>query len=135
VARALQSAEAEALLQELRAKSGPEGPSSKAHSRALVAAAAAPRGRIGIDVEFHAPGRRIRDVARWLMGADARDDGAAYRVFTFYEAYFKAVGVFPSAAAMRAIAGNVEGRCKVDEFDVLHRIAERDFTLTLVWSA
>lgn len=133
VARAQQSAAAESLLQELRAVGQRPGASSKAHSRTLVAAAVAPNGPVGIDVEYHAPGRRIREVARWLMGADVGDEGAAYRVFTFYEAYFKAMGVFPSAETMRSVAGAENDLCVLEGLNVLACVVERDFTLTLVW--
>lgn len=136
VVRAEQSAAASALLEELRAEAGPtDGPSSKAHSRALAAAAVVRTGRVGVDVEFHAPGRRIEAVARWLMGADAPDVGAAYRVFTFYEAYFKAIGEFPKPEAMRVVAGNTDASGEVAGVQFLHRPIEEMFTLTLVWSA
>jgi hypothetical protein len=133
--RAEQRAGAEALLNTLRIDTGcGGGAASKAHSRALVAAAVMAAGCVGVDVEFHAPGRRIEAIAHYLMEADAPDVSAAYRVFTYYEAYFKAVGEFPSPAAMRAVAWNTEPDYVVDGMCVLHRLIENDFTLALVWS-
>lgn len=133
LARSVQSAAAEELLRTLPASA--DGASSKAHSRALVAAVAGPNGRVGIDVEYHAPGRRIGAVARYLMQADAADDLAAYRVFTFYEAHFKALGAFPEPALMRAVAAQGGAGYSLEgDVNVLHLIVESDFTLTLVWS-
>lgn len=132
--RGIQSASADALLRELRAQDGAlSGPSSKAHSRALVAAAVGKKGVLGLDVEFHAPGRPIEAIARYLMGMSPANAEAAYRVFTFYEAYFKATGAFPSAAAMRAIAEIEESECVIDGLRVHHCTIERGFTMALAW--
>jgi hypothetical protein len=134
VARSLQSATAEALLQELRAQTGIAGPSSKAHSRALAAAAVA-RARVGIDVEYRAPERRIEEIASYLMGTSPHDASAAYRVFTFREAYFKAFGDWPDKHLMREAANAAEpGEWACGLVRVRHESIGEDFNLTLVWS-
>jgi hypothetical protein len=134
VARSLQSAAAEALLQELRAQTGIAAHSSKAHSRALAAAAVA-RARVGIDVEYRAPERRIEEIGAYLMGTPPRDASAAYRVFTFREAYFKAFGEWPDLALMHRAADAAEpGDWACGRVNVRHVPIGEDFNLTLVWS-
>lgn len=134
VARAVQSAAAADLLAALRQRAGvAEGPSSKSHSRDLVAAALAQTGRVGIDVEYRAPGRRIEQVAEHIMHAPAAHADAAYRVFTFWEAYFKAFGAWPEKALLREVAASAEPLQRAGGVSLLHRVAEGDFALTLVW--
>jgi hypothetical protein len=135
VRHAVQSAAASDLLAALRQRAGvAEGPSSKSHSRDLVAAALAPAGRVGIDVEYRAPGRRIEQVAEHIMHAPAADADAAYRAFTFWEAYFKAFGEWPDRALLRSVAGSREQVQRVGSVSLLHRAVETDFALTLVWA-
>ena len=135
VSRALQSAAAAGLLAELRQSTGVSGgPSSKSHSRDLVAVALAETGRVGIDVEYRAVGRPIEKIAHHLMDAAPSDALAAYRVFTFWEAYFKAFGHFPEKALLRAVAGSVAAAQELDGLCVLHHTIEGDFSLTLVWA-
>jgi hypothetical protein len=134
VARSLQSAAAEALLQELRARTGISKHFSKAHSRALAAAAVA-QSRVGIDVEYRAPGRRIEDIVVLLMGARPLDEEAAYRVFTFREAYFKAFGIWPDRDLLRRAADAAEpGDWRAENVRIRHEPVGDDFNLTLVWS-
>lgn len=110
------------------------GPASKAHARALMAAAVSPSGQVGVDVEFFAPGRPIQAIAHWLMAAAARDDLAAYRVFTFSEAYFKAFGDWPARELLRDVAEATAPQYVVgDAVQVLHEPIGQDFLLTLVW--
>jgi len=135
VPRALQSAAANALLEDLRARTGIRaGPSSKAHSRDLAAAALG-EGRIGVDIEYRAPGRPIRAIAHHLMGSAAETEPAAYRVFTFREAYFKAFGDWPSPTLLRLAAGAAEpGRWACGGLQIRHEPICEDFSLTLVWT-
>jgi len=134
-ARAMQSAAAETLLQSLQAH-GPGGAVSKAHARGWVAAAAAVEGNVGIDLEFRQPGRDIAAIAQWLLDRPVDDAASAYRVFTYREAYFKALGDWPSSRLLRAVA---EARAPdfqtPDGFNVRHEAVGGDFVLTLVWSA
>jgi hypothetical protein len=133
VAHALQSAEAADLLAVLRQRTGlAEGPSSKSHSRDLVAVALAEDGRIGVDVEFRAPDRPIEKIAAHL-GAPVADVAAGYRVFTFWEAYFKAFGDWPEKGLLRAVAGSSEPLQQAGGMAMLHQVVERDFAFTLVW--
>lgn len=132
--RAVQSAAAESLLQRLRA-GDQTGVFSKAHARGLVAAAVAEQGCVGIDLEYRQPGRDIVAIARWLMGAPARDEASAYRAFTYREAYFKALGDWPSQALLRCAAGAEATDFRTpDGLNVRHEPAEEGFVLTLVWS-
>ncbi|HVZ99872.1 MAG TPA: 4'-phosphopantetheinyl transferase superfamily protein [Caulobacterales bacterium] len=133
--RAVQSGAAEKLLQDLRRASGVEaGAWSKSHARTCAAAALAPRGGVGIDVEFRAPGRRIVEIAQVLAGAPVANDAAGYRLFTFREAYFKAFGRFPAPPLLRDVAGRRERIFQTGAFDVLHEAIAPDFMLTLVWT-
>jgi hypothetical protein len=132
--RALQSNGAEALLDALRGQAGGGGQSSKAHARAMMAAALAPQGRVGVDVEYRAPGRPILAIAQFLMGTLAPNEDSAYRVFTFREAYFKAWGEWPERALLREVAASdaLSYRLGAD-VNVLHEAVHPDFLLTLVW--
>lgn len=135
VPRVQQSAAASHLLAHLRRESGLlDGPSSKAHSRAWAAAAVAGEGRVGIDIEYHTPDRPIARIAAWLMKAEAPDDTAAWRVFTFYEAYFKAMGETPSKPLMRDVAGANDARLQIGAVSVLRTAPAPSLTLTLVWT-
>lgn len=135
VPRLAQSAAAADLLAELRGTTGlAGGPSSKSHSRDLVAVALAETGRVGIDIEYRAPGRPIEKIAGYLMRANAPGHEAAYRVFTFYEAYFKAMGAFPEPHLLRAAALITIPLAEVGTVRVLHHDVEGAFALTLVWA-
>lgn len=133
--RPAQSEAANRLLADLRREGGqPDGASSKAHARTAIAVAVTPTGRIGIDIEYRAPDRPIRDIARLLMNETPADDAAAYRVFTFHEAWFKAFGEMAGAERLRAVAG-LDARLHrmADGVNVLHEAINADFVLTLVW--
>ena len=135
VPRLVQSAAAADLLADLRGASGvAQGPSSKSHSRDLVAVALAEAGRVGIDIEYRAPGRPIEKIAGHLMRADPPGQEAAYRVFTFYEAYFKAMGAFPEPTLLRAAATITAPVSEVGAVRMLHHDVEDAFALTLVWA-
>ena len=135
IARVRQSAVAADLLEDLRRSAHlAAGPASKAHSRALAAAAVAAEARVGIDVEYLAPERDIRAVARYLMDAPVSDEAAAYRVFTFREAYFKAVGHMPGRPLLRQVANARAPRFEITGgLAVLHEPVAEVFLLTLVW--
>ncbi|MBX9747440.1 MAG: 4'-phosphopantetheinyl transferase superfamily protein [Hyphomonadaceae bacterium] len=136
LARAMQSDAAEELCAVLRRDTGiAAGPSSKSHSRAVVAAALARAGHVGIDVEFRAPGRPIDKIALFLSGAAVTGEDAGYRVFTFREAYFKAFGDWPEKALLRDVGSRIEARYSMAGIQVLHEAVYGDFMLTLVWRA
>jgi len=136
IARRIQSATGEELNGVLRWRTGiASGVTSKSHSRAVVASALARTGRVGIDVEYRAPGRAIEKIARFLMDADVRDDAAGYRVFTFREAYFKAFGDWPEKTLLRDVASRRDERYRLGALEVHHTDVADAFTLTLVWSA
>lgn len=136
-AYAIQSAAASDLLRELSGQPGfGAASSSKAHSRSLVCAAVAARGVVGVDVEYRAPGRPMDAIAAYLMGAPAQDEAAAYRMFTFREAYFKAIGTWPDKPLLREVAAIREPTYSVtDALQVMHAAIDDDFYLTLVWRA
>ncbi|MEJ0058676.1 MAG: hypothetical protein WDM79_03370 [Terricaulis sp.] len=140
IPRADQSPAAADLLDALRRETGvAEGPSSKSHSRVVVAAALAERGRLGIDVEYCDAGRDLAGLSRYLLGADAALHVAAfYRLWTFHEAYFKAFGVASDRALRRAV---LEARAPLGEpvevasgVRVMHAAPVDGFVLSWVWS-
>jgi hypothetical protein len=134
--RAAQSASADEVLRQLRYRSGiSAGPSAKSHSRAMAAAAVAPNGHIGIDVEYRSPGRPIRAIVRLLAGEGAGDEKTAYRVFTFVEAYFKAFARLPDRPLTHAVACATEPLIRPrGDMGVLHIAPAQAFVLTLVWT-
>lgn len=132
--RAQQSATAETLLRDLPV--GAPVASSKAHARGLAAAAAVSAGRVGVDLEYIADGRDIAAIARWLMDAEPRDELAAYRAFTFREAYFKCEGAWPAKHVLRAVAAAEAEEFRTAEgLSALCEVVAPRFLLTLVWSA
>ena len=138
---ARQSRAAAELLGRLAEREGPPYAFSKSHSRAAVAVAMtqSPEISVGIDVEWVAPERPVAAIARTLMGEDSPTDITVadfYRLWTFYEAHFKATQCAPPRPAMvefiAARAGDgvrrlCDGTCVVE-----HRVTE-DFQLCLVW--
>lgn len=133
LARLEQSAAAQSLLGRLAPKGAHA--SSKAHARAMAAAAVAPEGRIGIDVEYRAPGRPIEAIAEFLLGAPPSTTAAAYRAFTFHEAYFKAFGAAPSAELAIAEAHIEEPLWRPSsDLSVLHIAPAPNFVFSLVWT-
>ncbi len=131
--RLVQSAAAEDLLGDLRRLTDGAGASSKSHARACVAAGLAFEGPVGIDVEYRAPGRPIEAIAHYLMGTHAPDETGAYRVFTFREAYFKALGDWPARDALQIAATATADRYRIGDLNVLHEEISPEFLLTLVW--
>lgn len=135
VPRPQQSAAAAQLLADLRADARLEaGPSSKAHSRAWAVAAIAAEGRVGIDIEYCSKDRPIAAIASWLMKEAVADAAMGWRVFTFYEAYFKAMGAAPSAALMRDAARANADQFVLADVTVLHAMPAGGVTMTLVWT-
>jgi hypothetical protein len=134
IARARQSAAAAELLADLRRRAHlAAGRASKAHSRALAAAAVS-QGRVGVDIEYLAPERDICAIARHLMDAPAPGPGGAYRVFTFREAYFKALGSMPDRSLLRLVGDVEAARFEIPGgLAVLHEPVGEVFVLTLVW--
>jgi hypothetical protein len=135
-----QSLAAAALLDELRRVTGvAAGPSSKSHSRALVAAALSDEGRVGIDVEYCDAGRDLAGLSRYLLGADAPalDLSDFYRLWTFHEAYFKAFGVASDVALRRFVLGARGAFGETFEVAtgvcVMHAAPADGFALSLVW--
>jgi hypothetical protein len=136
LARAVQSAAAEELCAVLRRDTGiADGPRSKSHSRAVVAAALARDGQVGVDVEYRSPGRPIDKIARYLSGGEVSSEDAGYRVFTFREAYFKAFGDWPETALLREVADAAGARYALGPVQILHEDVFGEFMLTLVWRA
>jgi hypothetical protein len=132
--RAAQSAAAETLLAALR-QGARAGAASKAHARGLVAAACAPEGPVGIDLEYCEPKRDIAEIGAWLMGAPAPDDQGAYRAFTYREAYFKALGDWPARTLLRVAAEARETQFRTpDGLTVRFERVAPDFVLTLIWN-
>jgi hypothetical protein len=138
---ARQSAAAAELLERLAGWEGPPRAFSKSHSRAAVAAAITPNPHIsvGVDIEWMAPERPVAAIARSLMDDDAPVDITVadfYRLWTFYEAHFKATQCAPPRPAMlefiAARAGDGVRRLGDGTHVVEHRVTE-DFQLCLVW--
>jgi phosphopantetheinyl transferase len=134
-----QSPAAAALLNALRRETGvAEGPSSKSHSRAVVAAALGEHRRIGIDVEYCDARRDLAGLSRYLLGADAAALSLSefYRLWTFHEAYFKAFGAASDVTLRRAVleagASAGEARDVAPGVSVMHAWPVEGFALTLV---
>lgn len=134
--------EAETLLRRMVERSGRSLASSKSHSRAAVAVAVCgmPGVVIGIDVEWIAPERPIRAMARNLLGEEAPDIALHdfYRLWTFRESYFKAFQCAPSPAMtlefLSCSASLTIHRLGVGVNVLEHRLAADAFQLCLVWS-
>jgi hypothetical protein len=139
IARAHQSAAAQALLESLKAGFAPRI-SSKSHSRTAIAAAAGTAGitNLGVDLEYMDPARPFAALAGFLIGAETMPVGAAgfYRCWTFAEAHFKAFQKLPLEGGIRRVAAlsDSDERCQLDDGThvLLQRIADR-FQLCLVW--
>ena len=137
--RESQSAEAEALLRDLRSASGlAAGPSSKSHSRALSAAACAEAGQVGVDVEWFGAARNMGGLSRFLLDTDDGADDALglLSVWCYREAYFKAFGDFPTLAQRRALFGRPRlwGEAQAaEDCRVLFQRLDGDFLLCALW--
>jgi phosphopantetheinyl transferase len=123
------------LLEALRARTGAvSGWSSKTHSRALAAAALSTSGPVGIDAEFEAPERDICTIASMLADAPVGASAQGYRIFTYYESYFKATGDVPRRELLQVVANaSAAFYATPDGLSVLHETPAPHFTLTLVW--
>lgn len=143
--RAEQSLAAAGLLARLGDGSfDPDGPAatSKSHSRSLVAAAriTGPQAKVGIDIEYRAEGRNLAPIAAMLL--ESSQPGLAnedfYRMWTVYEAYFKAVGQHPPAGLLRRVAQSPPppGRaCQLAPgVGFLHETVAEAFALSVIWA-
>lgn len=134
--KALESAAARALQAEL-------DPSatvfSRSHGRGLIAAAVAapPIVRLGIDVEWIDPRRRMAEIAEHYLGAaEAVTPEQFFRGWTFGEAWFKAFGNDPEPTLIRIAGGNTASDpIPVGEAWLLQTLPEPGFVMSLVWSA
>jgi len=114
---------------------------SKSHSRALLAAAAGdvPGLRLGIDIEWMAPGRSFGTIARTFLPDVSPQIGMAefYRGWTFFEAYFKTFGHFPRQELVAdVIAHAPDDRVQAlgERIWMLQRCVAENFRLCLVWT-
>lgn len=133
--KALESAAARALQAEL----DPAAPLfSRSHGRGLVAAAVAapPITRLGIDVEWIDPRRRMADIAEHYLGAaQAVTPEQFFRGWTFGEAWFKAFGHDPVPDLIRMAGGNTAAEpIRVGEAWLLQSLPQQGFVLSLVWA-
>ncbi|MDO9337031.1 MAG: 4'-phosphopantetheinyl transferase superfamily protein [Caulobacter sp.] len=133
--KALESAEARALQAELDPAASVF---SRSHGRGLIAAAVAapPVTRVGIDVEWIDPGRRLAAIAEHYLGAaEAVTPEQFFRGWTFGEAWFKAFGRDPTADLIRMAGGNLsEAPLAVGDAWLLQTLPEPGFVLSLVWT-
>ena len=141
VSRAEQSAAAQRLLDRLEGNASPTIVWSKSHSRAGIAVAVGNADGIslGIDLEWVSADRSYRAIARDLLGDDSGDISAAdfYRLWTFYEAFFKAFQRTPRRELLREIVTHTAEPSAFrlsDGTRVLQRSTPPGFQLSLVWS-
>lgn len=135
--KALESAAARALQDDLD-----RSPSlfSRSHGRGLIAAAVAapPVTRLGIDVEWIDPRRRMAEIAAHYL--DAAPEGLTpeqfFRGWTFGEAWFKAQGADPDPALIRLAGSNLsEGPVALgDDAWLLQTRPAPGFVMSLVWA-
>lgn len=133
--RALESAAARALQAELDPAASLF---SRSHGRGLIAAAVAapPVTRLGIDIEWIDPRRRMAQIAEHYLGApEAVTPEQFFRGWTFGEAWFKAFGHDPPPDLIRIAGGNLSAEpVRVGEAWLLQTLPEPGFVLSLVWS-
>lgn len=110
---------------------------SRSHGRGLIAAAVAgpPITRLGIDVEWIDPRRRMAQIAEHYLGAaEAVTPEQFFRGWTFGEAWFKAFGRDPEPALIRIAGGNTSSEpVAVGDAWLLQALPEPGFVLSLVW--
>ena len=132
--KALESAAARALQAELDPAATVF---SRSHGRGLIAAAVAgpPVTRLGIDVEWIDPRRRMAQIAEHYLGAaEAVTPEQFFRGWTFGEAWFKAFGRDPEPALIRIAGGNTSAEpVAVGDAWLLQALPEPGFVLSLVW--
>jgi hypothetical protein len=132
---------AEALAQAAGLAEAPDLAQSRSHCRGFVAAAVGAGSglRLGVDLEYDAPGRPIAEIAALYLGAPVPDlsPGAFYRAWTVGEAWVKAFGARPEAALVRLVLDRevADGRVyRLGEAAVMHDTPAPGFRLSLVWS-
>ncbi|NBB14687.1 hypothetical protein GVN21_04835 [Caulobacter sp. SLTY] len=133
--KAVESAACRALQAEL----DPAAPLfSRSHGRGLIAAAVArpPVTRLGIDIEWIDPRRRMADIAAHYLGEAAEPTPEQFfRGWTFGEAWFKAFGVDPTPDLILIAGENVSAEpVQIGEAWLLQDLSEPGFALSLVWS-
>ena len=132
--KALESAAARALQAELDPAATIF---SRSHGRGLVAAAVAapPVTRLGIDVEWIDPRRRMAQIAEHYLGAaEPVTPGQFFRGWTFGEAWFKAFGQDPAPDLIRIAGSNLSAEpIAVGEAWLLQALPEPGFVMSLVW--
>lgn len=133
--KALESAAARALQAEL----GPAATVfSRSHGRGLVVAAVAgpPITRLGIDVEWIDPRRRMAEIAEHYLGApEAVTPEQFFRGWTFGEAWFKAFGQDPEPELIRIAGANLSQEpVAIGEVWLLQSLPEPGFVMSLVWA-
>jgi phosphopantetheinyl transferase len=137
--KAAESAAARALQAELEAGT-PAPLVSRSHGRGLVAAAIAhsPVIRLGIDIEWIDPRRRMAEIAAHYLGAAPEDltPETFFRGWTFGEAWFKAFGVDPEPALIRKAGANRSESPVAVTAGVwlLQALPEPGFVMSVVWS-
>lgn len=134
--KALESAACRALQSEL----DPVAPVfSRSHGRGLIAAAVArsPVMRLGIDVEWIDPRRRMADIAElYLREMMHPTPEQFFRGWTFGEAWFKAFGVDPEPDLIWIAGTNQAAEpIRVGEAWLLQDLPEPGFVLSIVWSS
>ncbi|MDB5470433.1 MAG: hypothetical protein JWR84_1993 [Caulobacter sp.] len=111
---------------------------SRSHGRGLIAAAVAapPVTRLGIDVEWIDPRRRMAEIAQHYLGApEAITPEQFFRGWTFGEAWFKAFGHDPDPDLIRIAGGNTSADpIPVGAAWLLQTLPEPGFVLSLVWA-
>jgi hypothetical protein len=146
VARAGQSIAVRRLMDDLTQAAGLAAAidlvGSQSHCRGLVAAVCGvgSKLRLGVDLEFDAPGRPIADIAALYLGETVAGltPGAFYRAWTVGEAWIKAFGARPGAALIHRVLANevADGLVyQLGEAEVLHDTPASGFRLSLVWNS
>lgn len=134
--KALESAAARALQAELNPAASLF---SRSHGRGLVAAAVAapPVTRLGIDIEWIDPRRRMAEIAEHYLGAaEPVTPEQFFRGWTFGEAWFKAYGHDPAPDLIRIAGANAASApIPVGQAWLLQTLPEPGFVLSLVWAS
>jgi hypothetical protein len=132
--KALESAAARALQAELDPHPAMV---SRSHGRGLIAATVAhpPITRLGIDIEWIDPRRRMAAITEHYLGAaEAVTPEQFFRGWTFGEAWFKAFGRDPEPELIRIAGGNRSDEpVVVGEAWLLQSLPEPGFVMSLVW--
>jgi hypothetical protein len=141
IARVHQSHAASLLLARVAEREGPPRIFTKSHSRTAIAVAMGDDHNLllGIDIEWMAPERPVKSIARSFLGDAAAGITVAdfYRFWTFHEAFFKAFQRAPEPAlALELIAQEPKDGVQPlrDGTNILQRRVAESFQLSLVWS-